>query len=548
MIGKKIFDIFNNTPTIRLAVVGATGNGKTYLLTDMVGAMEKLGYRRDDSFKDAVLHRDVYHLTENRGDDGRVDKTAVYACRPEMVYSSQFLDPHGRHVQVEFADIPGEAMTADSINMFRCIMGAMMASKSNIFTTTIWKNPNTHKEMKLLEVDESVLATGASGITRLGGGVRLAPIGMKEVHAMATSTTYQPTPRRKEYYRQQGFEEVKTQSTSAAKVFKDFLSYDTDSVINAISMAWDLLKVDLLLNQHLRGAGSGKSVFERVYKNHFFFHYYTFHATDVVVCDKCCVQGSVGETTPDDQFHVMVQALRDLTSYSDAPRKNWYLAFKGVDAVMKESLLREVFKLSNGDANLVYSHFITLLRQACIHGLFETADHQDISSSYHAPFTSPKTMMQWLTNDEHAELADILYSHYDSLASNWTGFFQPASEYATMSELALPDLLQNHMKTFCTLDERIGAVMKEKSDERTLLNMPQHVYMVATPIDEDFHICPHQSDAPTTFEGKARQYNQRVHFGSLQLATSILLEHKLEVADEYNNYGFVLNYLHGIEM
>jgi len=80
MIGKKIFDIFNNTPTIRLAVVGATGNGKTYLLTDMVGAMEKLGYRRDDSFKDAVLHRDVYHLTENRGDDGRVDKTAVPAA------------------------------------------------------------------------------------------------------------------------------------------------------------------------------------------------------------------------------------------------------------------------------------------------------------------------------------------------------------------------------------------------------------------------------------------------------------------------------------
>ncbi len=548
MIKSFFRDIFNNTPMVRLAVVGATGSGKTYLLTDMVGSIEKLGYQRDDSFEDVVLHRDVYHLTENHGDDGSVDKTVVYACRPEMVYSSQFLDPHEHRVKVEFADIPGEAMTADSINMFRSIMRAMMACKSNIFITTFWKNPNTHKMMKLLEVRDDALANGSGRITGLSGGVRLSPIGKSEVSAMASSRTYQPTPRRKEYYKQQGFEAVKEQPTSGATVFKEFLSYDTDSVINAISKAWELLKVDSLLNDHLRGAGSGKAVFERVYKNHFFFHYYTFYATDVVVCDKCCVP-NIGLDVPHySHFSVMVQALHDLTSYKDAPRKNWYLAFKGIDAIMQETSFRELFSSSGGDVNLVYSHILTLLRQACTNNILDTSEDLGMSLQYRSPFSSPDRVMEWLTSDDHADLADVLASHYDNLAADWMSFFKPSSDYVMTSEQTLARHLQEHLKAFCSLDERMSAAMKTKSDEQTLLNMPQHVYMVATPIDEDGHICPHNAEVPTTFDGKARHYNQRMHFGTLQLATSILLEHKLEVADEYNNYGLVLNYVHGAEM
>ena len=52
-------DKINKTPQVKLAVVGTTGSGKTYLLTDLVGALEKLGYSRDDSF-DAVSFYEKY--------------------------------------------------------------------------------------------------------------------------------------------------------------------------------------------------------------------------------------------------------------------------------------------------------------------------------------------------------------------------------------------------------------------------------------------------------------------------------------------------------
>ena len=156
--------------------------------------------------------------------------------------------------------------------------------------------------------------------------------------------------------------------------------------------------------------------------------------------------------------------------------------------------------------------------------------------------------MEWLSDDDHGQLADLLASHYDNLASDWMTFFKPASEYAMSAEQQLDVYLHERMKDFCSLDNRLEQTWKKARDEQKLLDIPQHVYLVATPIDEDFHLCPHQADEPTIFEGKARQYNQRAHFGTLQLATSILLEHKLEIADEYNNYGLVLNYVHGVEI
>ena len=51
-IFRKFQEKINKTPQVRLAVVGTTGSGKTYLLTDIVGALEKLGYSRDDNFDD----------------------------------------------------------------------------------------------------------------------------------------------------------------------------------------------------------------------------------------------------------------------------------------------------------------------------------------------------------------------------------------------------------------------------------------------------------------------------------------------------------------
>ena len=42
---------------VRLAVVGSVGVGKTYLLQDIVGSLEKLGLEVVDIYRDQSLHR-----------------------------------------------------------------------------------------------------------------------------------------------------------------------------------------------------------------------------------------------------------------------------------------------------------------------------------------------------------------------------------------------------------------------------------------------------------------------------------------------------------
>ena len=62
-----LFQTFKKGKEIRLAVVGATATGKTYLLTDLVGALKKLGLKRDDKFQQSSLHADIYDLVESKG-------------------------------------------------------------------------------------------------------------------------------------------------------------------------------------------------------------------------------------------------------------------------------------------------------------------------------------------------------------------------------------------------------------------------------------------------------------------------------------------------
>ena len=88
----KVVAWFGATKKVRLSVVGFTASGKTYLQTDVVGALEKLGFRCDDRYANDHLQRDVYNLIEEMDRDGAVGKSLVKACRQEDVYLSRFLD------------------------------------------------------------------------------------------------------------------------------------------------------------------------------------------------------------------------------------------------------------------------------------------------------------------------------------------------------------------------------------------------------------------------------------------------------------------------
>ena len=538
---------------VKLAVVGSTGCGKTYLLSDLLGALEKLGCRRDDNYNDGTLHRDAYALIENQKHNGGVDKTTIRACRQEDLYCSRFIDSLGHRMTIEFADIPGEVMTPESISMFRAVMKALMACRNKLFVSTTWNNPDTHKTVRIIELDKSG-STDNRPIVGLNGSLSSSfSFGAKQA-LEAQSHVYVGTSARKAYYSNQGFVEGSRRRISGAALFSDFLQCDVDSVINAIIEAWPLLKVDEVLPEALKNKASGKTLFQTEYKNHFFFHYNTFFATDVVVCDKCCTPliGDRKEATGSDRFTVMMQVLKNLTSYKDAPAKRWYLALKGFDAVLREEKWREVYQASGQDINLVYSHFLVLFRQACEHGLLKGGAP---STTYVMPFSSADRMMAWLTNEEqmdsdegHASGDDVLVSlleeHYRTFANEASAFFNTPESYAMQSSYDLSEHVRRRVEDFCHVDDSLVRNDPEKQDERRLLNLPPHVYFLATPIDNQFHLCGHCAGDPTLFEGDARYYNHRAGFGSVQLATDILLAHGIRICAEYDNYGYVLNHVH----
>ena len=531
--------LFNRSRRVRLAVVGTTGSGKTYLLTDIVGSLERLGYKRDDSYKDSQLHRDAYSLTEEQSADGSVRKTVVYPCRLENVYVSRFIDPSDAPMMIEFADVPGEVMRPDSIAMFRAVMKSMMACTNKVFYSTLWRNPQTHQCVYVVKLAPS----GDSNrliVDGLDGSVGNASL--DSALGNVSNLRYVSTATRQAYYERQGFVSGPARKVSGAHLFKHFLEYDTDSVINVITEAWSLLKVDQVLPRDLLDAtGSGKMLFQNELRNHFFFHYYTFFATDVVVCDLCCtpVGGKPGQEA-EDLFPTMMQSLKAMTAYEDLPQKNWYLALKGMDAVMCEDGWRSLYELSGGDINLVYSHFTAMLALA----------NRNVKVDKPL-FDSPEEMMEWLTcnrgHDTNAELVETLYGQYDAVEESASTLFQPAGRYRMMAGRPLDSHVDSRMKIFRQVDERLSLEEEGKS-VWNILRMPQHVYFVATPIDDDFHICSHSGKDYTSFDGNARHYAQRVEFGTLQLTTGILLHHDLEVKPALNDYGNLLAYIHGADL
>ena len=538
---------------VRLAVVGSVGVGKTYLLQDIVGSLEKLGLEVVDEYRDRSLHRQTKDIVRV-GDS--VEKTPVYACRQENHYVSHFKSEFGKVVKVEFIDVPGEVMTEESINLFTAVMRALMACKNKIFAYTEYKNRESGKVVRVVEF-ESKAERGWSNTIRPSANAQ---------SLQDASESYMPTPNRIAYYVRQGYRKGRRRHyLSGEQLFERFLEFDTDSALNAIGDAWTLLEVDKGLSMPSR------DLFRQSLKKHFYFHYFTFKSTDVVVVDQCCLPLSAGENPTDaNAFTRMMGAMESLTAYSDLGKKNWYLVFKGIDGVMAEQGFRQVYELSGADINLVYSHFLLLFRQACSHGLLR----KNPPATYQPP-VDYADLPQWLSMDEyladiasraggrlHAaarqgeeaalRLLDTLYDQCQQLdlPDTLATLFNSADNYTVPGGALLDEYVNSHIEAFMLADNRIAkSSATDTAALEMLCNLPRRVYFVATPIDNRFNFCSHLKGNSTSFVGNARQYNLRAFFGALQLTTNILFMHGVyDIKDEHNHAGKILNYLYGTEI
>jgi hypothetical protein len=291
--------------------------------------------------------------------------------------------------------------------------------------------------------------------------------------------------------------------------------------------------------------------FALLFINDFFCHYYVSKATDIIICDKCIAQEGEGECNAevDKEFANMLRGLKDM----DLEKKRLFLAFKGIDSMMKQEIFKRMHDLSRPkgkmdvkmtdkrDPNLVYSFFLLLLSKARKQNLFGKDDDNLI-----APKTiTEKEARMWLAEENRRHIPDkaatMAVDKYNNLDEhNCSQYFNTD---AKVNGCPIGDHINKRVKEFCRLAPDICHTdVDDGQTSMGMLGIPPHTYFVSTPIDEDCNFCGYDLERPGCFEGKAMAYDQRMHFGSLQLTIDILNDVNINYSNDYKAYGQLLKY------
>jgi hypothetical protein len=591
-----------NVRHIRLAVIGLTSSGKTYLLEDMVTALKKYGYQCSASSAMSTLRPTAAtYLNQVANYDDGIWQTEVYACRSTNVYLTVY-NKDGQRFIFEFVDVPGDVIKRDSITEFQAILSALSISVAPIFRETVWTRGDGH-QIKTIDfvadgpteptnVDDttddiklrgksdsnqpSLTAGQGSGSGLLTQGFRTLSYEKNEVVIKELiKQGYRPlsaSTSRNIMNRLTGANHSDASLISGQYLLAHLEDYVTDTVINGILDAWDALGIDQSMSTSgisltetydgkLNASDSNKQRFDKVYKNHFFFHYYTFFATDVVICDKCAVPfdhlnydkdgkpkskalSAVERAKALDEmttnYWYMMNALTSLLSHPSAPEKHLYLAFRGVDSFLVQNNFKMLRKLGYS-ANMLYSLFVLHL-----FGKFrsDVADegsiYDDEDNEYdlegfgsHASFDEPADFWDAIhstcgDNAAALRLSKKLLDEYLSGQHDKFVNVDPLSCFMT-SDMDLRDHILDRIDRFKDLPGACSVPSDPSSFARKLdYLLPPHVYFTSSAIDMDFNICGHSLDSVRLFAGRARHEGNRMCWGTRNLLSDILLAHGID--------------------
>ena len=610
--GRKKSDKRCNGRYIRLAVIGLTSSGKTYLLEDLVASLQKFGYKCSIS-KSMPLYRPSAATFLNQVADYNdgIWQTEVYACRPTNQYLTVY-NKDGQKFLLEFVDVPGDVVTRDSITEFQAILSALSESTEPMFRETIWTRGKKHiiktvefvgygsqqpsLEENKTDDDDIKLRGGDSDdqsplTPNQGAGSGVLTQGFRTLSYETdndaiinelTRQRYKPVSNTKSRLKSLIRFSKKNQEDdtliSGQYLLGHLQDYVTDTVINAIIAAWDALGIDQCLstsglrltetyNGKLNTTDSNKARFEKVYKNHFYFHYYTFYATDVVICDKCAVpfdhlnydkDGKPKQTilSANERYEAldkmttnnwyMMNALSSLLGHPSASKKHIYLAFRGVDSFMVENCFK-ILKQRGCPANMLYSLFVLHLFASFKSNDADEYNEYDVDGFADAitPFAEGSDFLDAIHSTcgdvgPAAHLSEKLLDEY-VLGLHSKFINDHPSTYFLTSNFGLSEHILDRIERFKSLPGACPVPTDDTSFAGKLdFLLPPHVYFTSSAIDNDFNICGHSPDSVRRFTGKARHEGNRLCFGTRNLLADILLAHGIDNTGE--TIGRLLSY------
>lgn len=338
---------------IRLAVVGIPAAGKTYLLEDIVNLLTNKNFmafesaRGDDRFK---TFTDFLSDTTSTGYK-LTEQTPRYACRHKNQYCQELCDSTKRNkFKLTFLDVPGELIKKQIITVkneeiefdiypkCKALYDGIKKIKKDIFIVKTWTDNHGYTK-KTIEYDK-------------GEELKIDDLIWDE-----NSNTYQKyvvdTARHESYakkedifsYMNQNYKRYEEAKVSGKKFIEDFYEFDADSAYHTlVDMFNSLQNYDINLNVD-------REIFTDYVAYGFYFYYFLFQATDVVLLEKI-LNGDTGEQEVETWFNRQT-ALGPLKN--DNPKIRFYLGIKGADTFFRNKQFKNCYENAGQSHNEKYS-------------------------------------------------------------------------------------------------------------------------------------------------------------------------------------------------
>lgn len=523
---------------IRLAVIGRTSSGKTYLLRDMIESFAKMGFNNRDSL--GKLYSSPAHFCAKcDGEGGSVEKTAVVQCRTYDEYRGDFFRPGGtaNSFKMGFLDIPGDIFTTAKIESFHSLLNELYKLRG-VFEVTVFSNGGV--ESKLLKFVGQSSATADN------------------------DDTYEKIVRA---YEQQGYKESRLRNLIKRKItgkhlVTHFFDYDTDSVVAAVTKAIDLFSPQFKSDsKNFVKAGEAKNMF---------YFFYAIYATDVILCDKFALpkiaitdesekdkaeakevvvkeettketdteskDGSRAEKQNNAANDYPISSLVQLYAIKQFSRKkrNYYLAFRGADAFLSDALKDLRSKGMNIDQ--VYALIVYLLEYHLTGVNIIKDDLSELLSRDVANYLTSTVIKE--TVDDKSEKKETKGIDLKKFADKYFKSY----EYYHILDYYGQDPVARYTTPNNTLRYRIDLAVRdfirlqglpEKERERQFL--PRHVFITSSAIHYTYKVYGNDPLDMTKMQGPVALARNRACFGTYQLCESLLKQYNIQIDPQISN-------------
>ena len=480
--------IFSSKPTqANIAVVGTPAAGKTLLINDMMTAMKRMGYSPGGPYQYTSIGNLRYDISDNA-------KTPNYAMRNTYIYDSvySFGDSSLKKINFTFVNIPGEIFDRDRLEICANIYKAIYDVKSNKFTKRVIELDNGQNEtfLEYQSISREKLLTRNDN----------SKVNIKN------RTSYLPTVDNFSYHNifQENYDKTyakgRTSKVNGREVLKEYFSYDTDSVVNAIYDAWTALIANVPIS---------KEQFFTDYSRDLSFHMYLQMATDMVICEKLIDKNGI-TNKEDSELQSMLEGIRTYCKKTTS-KLNFYVAFRAVDIALDNTKLRNICN--------------EIMKLPAINRHYGSAKIIRLSNALYSYFIYSMSKKDDIVNNDIYNIDNVIYNEEtDSFLS----------DVDMINQLRQ---LQEHVACALSIcDVEIPGII---NNTRSYLS--SHVYYTATPIDEDAEIYVNTSTEDSIAKFSHFSQGRSICFGSMQLCIDILKHHNRFIYENDDTYGMILD-------